>query len=47
MFVFDRVLDMARTAINILGDTACAVIIARLEGQEDILVRDAPAAAGA
>jgi Na+/H+-dicarboxylate symporter len=47
LFVFDRVLDMARTAINILGDTACAVIIARLEGQEDILVRDAPAAAGA
>jgi Na+/H+-dicarboxylate symporter len=47
LFVFDRILDMARTAINILGDTACAVIIARLEGQEDILVKDAPAAAGA
>jgi Na+/H+-dicarboxylate symporter len=36
LFVFDRILDMARTAINILGDTACAVIVARLEGEEGI-----------
>jgi len=37
LFVFDRILDMARTAINILGDCACAVIVAKLEGQEGLL----------
>ncbi len=37
LFVFDRVLDMARTSINILGDACCAVIVARLEGEEGIL----------
>jgi proton glutamate symport protein len=42
LFVFDRILDMARTAINILGDCACAVIIATLEGEEGILAGDAP-----
>jgi proton glutamate symport protein len=38
LFVFDRILDMARTAINILGDCACAVIVGKLEGEEGILV---------
>jgi proton glutamate symport protein len=37
LFVFDRILDMARTAINILGDCACAVIVAKLEGEEGVL----------
>ncbi len=37
LFVFDRILDMARTAINILGDCACTVIVAKLEGQEGLL----------
>jgi len=40
LFVFDRILDMARTAINILGDCTCAVIVARLEGEEGILKGD-------
>ncbi len=40
LFVFDRILDMARTAINILGDCACAVIIARLEGEDGILASE-------
>jgi len=40
LFVFDRILDMARTAINILGDCACAVIVAKLEGEEGVLVED-------
>ena len=31
----DRTLDMARTAINITGDTVCTVIIARAEGEFD------------
>jgi len=29
---FDRVLDMARTSVNIFGDASCAAVIARLEG---------------
>lgn len=37
LFVFDRLLDMARTSINILGDGCCAVIVARLEGEQGIL----------
>lgn len=34
LLVFDRVLDMARTAVNIFGDACCAVIIARLDGEK-------------
>ena len=37
LLVFDRVLDMARTGVNVLGDTVCAVIVARLEGEEGVL----------
>jgi Na+/H+-dicarboxylate symporter len=33
LLVFDRVLDMARTAVNIFGDSCCATIVARLEGE--------------
>lgn len=32
----DRLLDMARTAINISGDAACAVYVAETEGKRDI-----------
>ncbi|UCG74092.1 MAG: dicarboxylate/amino acid:cation symporter [Chromatiales bacterium] len=38
LFVFDRVLDMARTSVNVFGDACCAVIVARLEGEEKLLV---------
>ncbi len=34
LFVFDRVLDMARTSVNVFGDASCAVILARLEGEK-------------
>ena len=34
LMVFDRILDMARTSINIFGDSCCAVIVARLSGEE-------------
>ena len=34
LMVFDRILDMCRTAINIWGDCVCATIVARLEGEE-------------
>ncbi len=37
LFVFDRVLDMLRTSVNVLGDAACAVIIAKLEGEEGVV----------
>lgn len=33
----DRVLDMCRTSVNVLGDSAAAVIIGRLEGETSIL----------
>jgi len=29
----DRILDMFRTTINVYGDTCCAVIVARSEGE--------------
>jgi Na+/H+-dicarboxylate symporter len=41
LLVLDRLLDMARTAINVLADSACAVIVARLEGETEVLA-DAP-----
>ncbi|MEZ5498945.1 MAG: dicarboxylate/amino acid:cation symporter [Steroidobacteraceae bacterium] len=37
LFVFDRPLDMARTAINVLGDSAAAVIVARSDGESWVL----------
>lgn len=37
LFVFDRLLDMMRTAVNIYGDSVCAAVVARLEGEENLL----------
>jgi len=34
LMVFDRVLDMCRTSVNIWGDTCCATIVARLQGEK-------------
>ena len=34
LMVFDRILDMCRTSINIWGDCCCATIVARLEGEK-------------
>jgi len=34
LLVFDRVLDMMRTSVNVLGDACCAVIVARLQGED-------------
>ncbi len=47
LFVFDRILDMARTSINVLGDATAAVLVARLEGEEGVLGQPARAAAAA
>lgn len=33
LFVFDRVLDMLRTSVNVIGDATCATVIAALEGE--------------
>ncbi len=37
LFVFDRILDMCRTSVNVFGDSCGAVIVARLEGEEGVL----------
>ena len=34
LMVFDRILDMCRTSINVWGDACCATVVARLEGEE-------------
>jgi len=34
LLVFDRLLDMSRTAVNVLADGVCAVIVARMEGEK-------------
>jgi Na+/H+-dicarboxylate symporter len=38
LLVTDRLLDMMRTAVNIFGDSVCAVYIARSEGEKTKLV---------
>jgi proton glutamate symport protein len=37
LLVFDRILDMCRTTVNVLADAACTVIVARLEGETAVL----------
>lgn len=37
LLVLDRILDMARTSLTVFADAACAVIVARLEGEKDVL----------
>ncbi len=36
----ERILDMTRTAVNVTGDTVCAVLVARSEGELDIPARE-------
>jgi len=40
LMVFDRILDMARTSVNVFGDSCCAVIVARLDGEKTNLACD-------
>jgi len=40
LMVFDRILDMARTSVNVFGDSCCAVIVARLDGEKTNLAYD-------
>jgi Na+/H+-dicarboxylate symporter len=44
LFVFDRILDMARTTVNVTGDAVCAVVVARLEGEATSVAADRPGA---
>jgi len=41
LMVFDRILDMCRTSVNIWGDICCATIVARLEGEQTKVAIDA------
>ena len=36
----DRVLDMCRTSVNVFSDSVAAVVIARLEGETDLLQKE-------
>ena len=37
ILVTDRVLDMCRTAVNVWGDSVVTVVLARSEGEEQVL----------
>lgn len=37
LLVTDRILDMLRTVVNIFSDSCCAVIIAKTEGEDQVL----------
>lgn len=39
LLVVDRLLDMMRTAVNVFSDSVGAVVIARSEGEKDVLTR--------
>lgn len=43
IFPFDRILDMARTAVNVTGDAAVAVAVGKFEGQLDEEIFRTPA----
>lgn len=40
VLVVDRVLDMFRTSVNVLGDSCAAVTVARLDGETGVLQKD-------
>jgi len=35
----DRILDMLRTTVNVLSDTCCAVLVAKSEGETNVLTK--------
>src|ERR1700722_11510112 len=37
LLILDRILDMARSSLTVFADAACSVIVARLEGEKDVL----------
>lgn len=36
----DRLLDMCRTTVNVFSDSCCAVLVAKTEGETDVLSKD-------
>jgi proton glutamate symport protein len=41
MFIaVDRVLDMCRTTVNVFSDSCCAILVARSEGEKDVLTKE-------
>jgi Na+/H+-dicarboxylate symporter len=42
LMVFDRILDMCRTSINVWGDACCATIVARLSGERTHVALEGP-----
>ena len=36
----DRLLDMCRTTVNVFSDSCCAVLVAKSEGEKNILTKD-------
>jgi proton glutamate symport protein len=42
LMVFDRLLDMCRTSVNIWGDACCATIVARLSGEKTKVALEGP-----
>lgn len=36
----DRLLDMCRTTVNVFSDSCCAILVARSEGEKEVLARD-------
>ncbi len=36
----DRLLDMCRTTVNVFSDSCCAVLVAKAEGEKNVLVKD-------
>ena len=39
LFAVDRILDMCRTSVNVFSDSCCAVLVARSEGETEVLTR--------
>lgn len=39
LFAVDRILDMCRTTVNVFSDSCCAVLVAKTEGETEILER--------
>jgi len=37
LLVTDRILDMMRTSVNVFSDSCCAVVIAKSEGEDQVL----------
>lgn len=36
----DRILDMCRTTVNVFSDSCCAILVARSEGEKEVLASD-------